>query len=292
MSVNENGNLRPDGLTLSWTSTIPRVGTVGVGGTYYWNSGSPTAPSATLTGMWGRGRDAWKIPLGPLGNLNLGAVFLRKGMTSADTLGYGTTSNVSTLIPSVSFNTSIPDINGIPQPAKGRESAIEAGVSGSIGTSKAGTYTVTLPQAADAPRFIRPAMGPDDELPPLFRMLQTGRATIGAPPAPPVPFPAPSRQKPLGDGMGDWTASAAPASSPPPLPPASQPREPGGSIAFDKGASPVMFPPPPNRPRGLPGMMTDAELFNPASPDQPPPGGLPGLLLDYLRNSRSDDASR
>ena len=44
MSENENGNPRPDGFSVS----VPLVGSpVGIGGTYYWNPGSPTAPSVT-----------------------------------------------------------------------------------------------------------------------------------------------------------------------------------------------------------------------------------------------------
>jgi len=43
---------------------------------------------------------------------------------------------------------------------------------------------------------------------------------------------------------------------------------------------------------GLPGLIASATGLDPSQPDQPAPGGLPGLLLDYLRNNRSDDASR
>jgi hypothetical protein len=50
MSVNENGNPRPDGFSIS----VP-FGPVGIGGTYYWNPGSPTAPNLTLTGGLGMG---------------------------------------------------------------------------------------------------------------------------------------------------------------------------------------------------------------------------------------------
>jgi hypothetical protein len=51
VAVNENGNLTPNGLSLSWTPTVPRVGMLGVGGTYYWNPGSPTAPPGGLPGL-------------------------------------------------------------------------------------------------------------------------------------------------------------------------------------------------------------------------------------------------
>jgi hypothetical protein len=78
MSVNENGNPRPDGFSAS----LPLLPFVGIGGTYYWNPGSPTAPNLTLTGGLGTGGGG------------LHSVFLRKGMTSRDTLGYGANANV------------------------------------------------------------------------------------------------------------------------------------------------------------------------------------------------------
>lgn len=74
MSENENGNPRPDGFSVS----VP-VGLFGIGGSYYWNPGASTAPAVTLTGSLG------------MGGGGLHAVFLRKGMTSQDTLGYGAT---------------------------------------------------------------------------------------------------------------------------------------------------------------------------------------------------------
>jgi len=77
MPVNENKNPRPNGVSAS----IP-IGPIGIGGTYYWSPGSPTAPSVTVTGGLGVGG----------GGAHL--VFLRKGMTSNDTLGYGATANI------------------------------------------------------------------------------------------------------------------------------------------------------------------------------------------------------
>ena len=97
MPVNENRNPRPNGVSAS----IP-IGPIGIGGTYYWNPGSPTAPSVTVTGGLGVGG----------GGAHL--VFLRRGMTSNDTLGYGATANVSTIVPSVTVNASIPDEHSIP----------------------------------------------------------------------------------------------------------------------------------------------------------------------------------
>lgn len=61
---------------------------------------------------------------------------------------------------------------------------------------------------------------------------------------------------------------------------------------FDTGTSPVMMPPSTNEPRGLPGMMVDAGLIDPANPDEPPPGGLLGLIQEYMRNNRTSDAAR
>jgi hypothetical protein len=298
MAANENGNPRADGASIA----IPVPSTpFSIGGTYYWNPGSPTAPSVTLSGGLGYGGGGVQ------------GVFLRKGMTSQDTLGYGASGTASAVVfPSATVNVSIPDQHGIPQPWNARVSSVESGAAlPGFGVS----YTVTPRQIADfitthgligaarltstferealaaahpSMHFISPAMGPNDELSPLVRNLQTGRATIGPPTTPPVPLLAPSRQKPLGDGMGDWSYSAGPAKSPPTLPPGL----PRGSSVFDVGASPVAFPPPPGKPGGLPGLMTDAGLLNSADPDQPPPGGVPGLIVDYLRNNRVDDASR
>jgi hypothetical protein len=59
-----------------WSMSVPFPGGR-IGGTYYWDPGSTTAPHLTLTrslGMPGAG---------------LNAVFLRQGMTSSDTLGPG-----------------------------------------------------------------------------------------------------------------------------------------------------------------------------------------------------------
>jgi hypothetical protein len=199
----------PDGAYVSVTPAIPRVGLAGVGGTYYWNPGSPEAPPVTVTGMWGHGRDVWKIPLGPLGSLNAGVTFLRNGMTSADTTGYGTTSNVSTIIPSVSVNSTIPDENYVPQPAKAKVSSIDAGISGSIGASTASTATATPRQIIDflARHIIGPAMGPEDELPPFVRSLQSRVGTIGEAREPPIRYLGARAQNPYGDGMGDWRSS-------------------------------------------------------------------------------------
>jgi hypothetical protein len=96
MSVNEEGNLRPDGLSVA----VPLWRPFGISGTYYWNPGASTAPAVTMTGT-----------LGANPGFGLHSVFLRKGMTSQDTLGYGVTGNVSTILPSVPRKT-----NSLPSP--------------------------------------------------------------------------------------------------------------------------------------------------------------------------------
>lgn len=126
---------RPDGGSLS----IPLFPTpFGIEGTYYTNPGSPTAPKVTVTGNLAFGISGY----GPH------AVYLRNGMTSDDTLGWGMSGNVSSVVPSVTVNSSVPDWHGIPMPWKARVSSIEAGV-GTPGASGAVSYTWTPQQIAD-----------------------------------------------------------------------------------------------------------------------------------------------
>jgi hypothetical protein len=234
MAVQKNGNLWPDGLSLSWTPSFPGVGLVGVGGTYYWNPGSDNAPPLTFTGMYGRGRDVSRLGQ-PLTSGNVGFVFRRNGMTSADTLGYGTTSNVSTLLPSVTVNTSIPDENGIPQPTKNKVSSIEAGISNSIGASTAATYTATPQQIADfliKYGWVTPAMGPQDELSPIVRTLQSGVGTVGQSSRPPVRFLSSRYQDPLGGGMTGWRSSVDGTDPQNSVKQAASPQEPGGLLGL------------------------------------------------------------
>ena len=236
MAALKNGNLRPDGFSLSWTPSFPGIGLVGIGGTYYWNPGSDDAPPVTFTGMYGRGRDVKKYGSG-LTSGNAGFVFRRNGMTSADTLGYGTTSNVSTGFPSVTVNTSIPDENGIPQPTKSKVSSIEAGISNSVGASTAGTYTLTPRQVADLLTkygFVSPAMGPQDELSPFVRSLQSGVGKVGQPTEAPVGFLGSSDQNPLGGGMADWRSveSTYPRWPMAPMPLQQPAPEPGGLLGL------------------------------------------------------------
>lgn len=223
MSENENGNPRPDGFSVS----MPIGRLFGIGGTWYWNPGASNAPAVTLTGSLG------------MGGGGLHTVFLRKGMTSQDTLGYGATANIApTIFPSATVNASIPDKGGLPQPWNAKISSTEAGISR---PGFAATYTVTPQQAADALKFIRPAMGPNDELPPFVRTLQSSAGTVGENAgAPPVRFLGSRIQNPLGDGMTDWSSSVDPS---------------------------------------------NPQYFAQPAPSPQQPGGLPGLMLDYLRDN-------
>jgi hypothetical protein len=56
-----------------------------------------------------------------------------------------------------------------------------------------------------------------------------------------------------------------------------------GSV-FETGPSPVNLPPTANEPRGLPGMIADAGLFDPSHPDRAPPGGLLALIQQAMRD--------
>jgi len=227
----------PDG----WSGSIAlRPFPIGIGGTYYSNPGSPTAPRATVTGSLGFGTSGQGIH----------RVFLRKGMTSEDTLGYGVSGNLSSIVPSVTVNASIPDENFIPYPWKAKVSSIEAGV-GTPGASAAVTYTWTPQQIADflikhgmagldllkrvpAPGPMgpaSPAMGPEDELSPFARTLRSGVGTVGPATTPPIRYLSSRYANPLGSGMGDWKSSAE-GYSQQPAQPATSPQEPGGLLGI------------------------------------------------------------
>jgi hypothetical protein len=65
------------------------------------------------------------------------------------------------------------------------------------------------------------------------------------------------------------------------------PKQPSKGSVFDAGAPPISFLPPASQEAsgGLPGMMMRAGVIDPSNPDAPPPGGLVGLLQDYLRTN-------
>lgn len=100
MSAEQRKNRWPDGASVSLPTPVGKIG-----GTYYWNPGSPAAPQFTLT-----------LSRGSPG-LGANAVFLRQGMSSSDTLGSGVSGNVSTILPSVTLNGTAPSNDYlIPQP--------------------------------------------------------------------------------------------------------------------------------------------------------------------------------
>ncbi len=180
MSVNKNGNLRADGISVSLPTLFGRLG-----GTYYWNPGAPGAPPFTVTRSFG-------IP-------GFGAhwVHLRPGLSSKDTLGKGITGNVSVGIPSVSVNGATPD--GWFSPGKAKEIAVEWGI-GSPNASPALTKTYSPAQIADLINtyIFPPAMGPLDELSPFARTLQSGIARVAPSAEQPLPYMRAPSQGPLG----------------------------------------------------------------------------------------------
>lgn len=265
MSENAKGQPRPDGVSV----TLP-LGLFSIGGTWYWNPGSPTAPRATLTGGlgWGGG--------------GVQQVFLRHGMISRDTTGWGASGTLSTGLPekfpfpSTTVNATIPDWHGIPLPWKAKVSSVETGAARpGFGV----TYTVTPQDVSDA--ILPPAMGPEDELSPFTRSLQSGLGDIGGRTDPAVPFLSPGQQNPLGNGMVGRGATYTGAN----------PESKGGAQAGQPSVSvlrapaiPYLPPAPQDRPGGLLGMMIDAGYIDPPNLYQPASGGLAGLIQDYLHN--------
>jgi hypothetical protein len=246
MSDRQNANPRPNGFSVSLVPSFGRLGVAGLSGTYYWDPGPNDSPSFTMTGVAGSGVDnnsAGFPLLGLLGRLGVraGPVFLGKGTTSKDTLGAGVTANQSTMIPSVTMNYTKPR-DGWP-----RVTPIEGGVSSNLGTYRAGTYTVSGRQIGDA--LITPAMGPEDELPPFTKTLQSGLGTVGQNDQPPVRFVSSRFRNQLGDG---W--------------PAGNPRS-MGSIHSSRRSR-----------------YSRSNRLQPARSSERP-GGLPGLWLEYLRDN-------
>ena len=233
----------PDGVSVS-TPTFPVIG--GIGGTYYLNPGASSAPRVTVTKRTG------------MGGGGLHAVFLRDGMTSQDTLGYGATADLG-LGPTATVNVNIPSEKGIPQPWNARVSSIEggAGVPGF-----AATTTYTPQQIADfLTRYILPPpSGPDSKS--TFVRDSAAAASV------------PSRSNVFEYGF--------------PEPGSAQPN------AFDTGAPPVPYLPSGSQGKtgGIPGMLAAAMGVDPTNPDQPPPGGLYPLMLEYMRNNPGDNSGR
>lgn len=208
----------PDGVSLS----VPLLPTpFGIQGTYYRNPGSPGSPRWTVTGNLAFGRSGY----GPH------AVFLRNGMNSEDTLGWGLSGNVSSMLPSVTVNASMPDHRGIPIPWKAKVSSIEAGLA-TPGASGAISYTWTPQQIAGflTRHIFGPAMGPYDEFSSFARTLSSSNGYLGEPVAPAVKYLNGQVRSPLGAGMDDWRSSAF-TGSPMLTAPSSSP-EPGGLVGL------------------------------------------------------------
>jgi hypothetical protein len=185
-------------------------------------------------------------------------------MTSSDTLGPGLSGNVSTVLPSVSLNGTIPN-NDILRPWKSRVTTIEAGV-GTPNASPAITATYTPQQIADfLTRYVfPPASGPEAKNV-FVRDSAAGAGVASRNNVFEYRFPEPS---------------SAPSA-------ASEIR--GDKLrptAFDTGASPVPFTSTAqNASRGLPGLLFEGSFIDPSGSTAPSAGGLPGLIQDYLRNN-------
>ncbi|WP_456774387.1 hypothetical protein [Bradyrhizobium sp. USDA 4369] len=204
-------------------------------------------------------------------------------MSSADSLGWGTNSNVSTVIPSVSVNTSMPDRDGIPQPTKNKVSSIEVGLSGSVGASRATTYTVTPQQIVEflkKNRFIQPAMGPDDELSPFQRSLQSGFARLGPVTEDPIPYVRPP-SGPFGAGTAPWSSGYIDGRYATPAPTYS-----GADTdrAFSTGTSAIPFMPTSGPPVSYAGVVAPAAADGAGGESgfDSRAGGLLGMIQDYL----------
>jgi hypothetical protein len=106
---------------------------------------------------------------------------------------------------------------------------------------------------------------------------------IPAPPSPPIEVSPPSR--PPQWMFGPPYITEAPTQTPRPNP------TPAPSGYIDRAQVPsenIQQRSPPaaqTKPGGLLGMLIDAGHIDPPMPDQPPAGGLAGLLQEYLRNN-------
>ncbi|MGY3450999.1 hypothetical protein ACVILH_003341 [Bradyrhizobium sp. USDA 4353] len=194
MSVNEKGNLRPDGISLE----LP-FGPIALGGTYYWNPGALPAPKFTLTGGVGQGG----------GGVHL--IHLRRGMSSEDTLRYGASVNV----PSFNVNATIPDDSGVPLPWKAKVSSIGIGA-GFPGVSA--NFTATPQQIA---AFIRkyvltPIMGSTDQSAAPGGMPQSLPIRMQPGAERPMPYAGYSAgSAPFGAGISPWFSDYADVREPP-----------------------------------------------------------------------------
>lgn len=267
MSVNKDGNLRPDGISveLPW---------FGLGGTYYWNPGSPAAPRFTLTGGLGVGG----------GGAHL--IHLRKGMSSEDTTGYGASIN----IPSFSVNASIPDKSGIPQPWNAKVSSI------GIGAAVPGlgmNYTVTPAQVVDFFRkyILNPIAGPADRPAALARNSRPIISEPGTEQSRPH-LRSPSSRPPSDSGDLAWPALDIVGRYEPSVGAVSG-GEPDRVFSGRASAIPYIAEGRAS-PGGLPGMMAmvgDGGAGAGGHVDAPA-GGLLGILQDYMLTQQSRSGFR
>ncbi len=268
MSVNEKGNLRPDGISLE----LPWFG---LGGTYYWNPGAPTAPSFTLTGGLGKGG----------GGLHL--IHLRKGMSSEDTLRFGASVNV----PSFSVNASIPDEAGIPLPWKAKVSSIGVGAAiPGVGMN----YTATPAQIAAFIRkyVLNPVMGSEDQPSAPGRIAQSAPVRLEPGAERPIPYAGPwSGREPFGSGISPWWSDYIGGR-----------HEPSARIfsgshadrAFSDGATPVPYIGDGWATPGGPSDMTASVMGggSGAGGQVGSSGGLLGMIQDYLLTDAARSRSR
>lgn len=258
MSVNEKGNLRPDGISLE----LP----YGLGATYYWNPGAPSAPRITVTGGVGKGG----------GGVHL--IHLRRGMSSEDTLRYGASVNV----PSFNLNATIPDASGVPLPWKAKVSSIGVGA-GLPGVSA--NFTATPEQIA---AFIRkyvltPIMGLTDQSAAPGHMPQSLPIRIQRGAERPVPYAGHSAgSEPFASGISPWFSDYADVHAPPARAVSGGPPD---RVLFD-GASVIPYIKDGRASLGAPANLAASVVSGGSgAPGQVESAdGLLGMIQDYLRD--------
>lgn len=265
MADNDRKVRWPDGASFSLPT--PWIGGR-VGGTYYWSPGADDAPHLTLTRTTG------------LPGAGANVVFRRKGMTSSDTLGPGFSANVSMILPSVTLNSTIPaEEDHIPRPWKSRVTTVEAG-SGTPNASPAFTTTYTPDQIVS---FLSKYVFPPPVVAPKWResMVRDSAAAAGVPSRNNVfeyGFPGSDQQPPPANETASTDRPAIQSD--------------GGTIGA-AGEPPVGYLS--RRQQGplgdgmdkWPASTAQVEPWAPAVPTSPGPGGLYGLVLDYLRDNNS-----
>jgi hypothetical protein len=215
-------------------------------------------------------------------------------MTSQDSLGYGATANISTIVPSVTVNASIPDDDGIPQPWNAKISSIEAGV-GLPGFGV--TYTSTPKQIGEAINkyIFGPAMGPQDELSSLDRSLRRGIATVRPATEPPIRFLRSRPAEAFGNGIENWSTPYVRGGALDGAMDAGNASVAGGPTSSGRvGAVPYVPQTPRGRPGGIPGFIAAQadSVSSDLSQFQPTAGGLLGMIQDYLATEAARSQGR